>query len=408
VQGLRRGVAQLLRLQRNNRLHGPQCRRILVLVPQPETEASIGHILGMKWANALTSDHASAAKGKASIPDGLPRLTRSGRMAIACLGLLACLGPHCAAAQSFNWPAFGPHREVLRLEGITDTLPDFVGPIDGSAELTIFTEGNHYPVLLPLVLDTFPAWCETTGSCRVDPRKILIVTLPQPMIVRILLEGGVRLGDVVVPVGRNERVFPTFVMAGAEPLRQLAMTGMVEAQATVFARHRGMGLLMRRGLTDVDDLKSFSSRVRRLVIATESEPGARNQYRESLDAILGKKATFQLQSREVRTFPGRLGKRHRDVPYAILNGLADGGIIFSHLAAFYAQSYPDRLRFIAVPDAERFGQEIAILRTSGEHGPLAEAFGKFFLDAARSAYPAAGFTASDKFEYGKILQLAGR
>jgi hypothetical protein len=66
------------------------------------------------------------------------------------------------------------------------------------------------------------------------------------------------------------------------------------------------------------------------------------------------------------------------------------------------------LCLIAVPDAERFGQEIAIVRTSGEYGPLAEAFGKFFLDAARSAYPAAGFTASDKFEYGKILQLSGR
>jgi hypothetical protein len=52
-------------------------------------------------------------------------------------------------------------------------VPDFVGPLDGSAELTIFTEGNHYPVLLPLALDAFQAWCAQTGFCRADAGKIL-------------------------------------------------------------------------------------------------------------------------------------------------------------------------------------------------------------------------------------------
>jgi predicted DNA-binding ribbon-helix-helix protein len=34
-------------------------------------------------------------------------------------------------------------------------------------------------------------------------------------------------------------------------------------------------------------------------------------------------------SHEVRTFPGRLGIQHRDVPYALLNDIADGGLIFN-------------------------------------------------------------------------------
>ncbi len=68
------------------------------------------------------------------------------------LGLIACFAPYQSGARSVSWPAFGPDEGLLRLDGFTDTLPDFVGPIDGSAELTIFTEGNHYPVLLPLVL----------------------------------------------------------------------------------------------------------------------------------------------------------------------------------------------------------------------------------------------------------------
>ena len=70
----------------------------------------------------------------------------------AALGLIACLAPSRVSAQNVFWPAFGPRQELPRLDGITDTVPDIIGPVDGSAELTIFTEGNHYPVLLPLVL----------------------------------------------------------------------------------------------------------------------------------------------------------------------------------------------------------------------------------------------------------------
>src|SRR2546428_9322094 len=77
------------------------------------------------------------------------------RLVFAVAGLLACLAASPSAAQSVSWPAFGRERSLPRLDGLTDALPDFVGPLDGSAELTIFTEGNHYPVLLPLVLDAF-------------------------------------------------------------------------------------------------------------------------------------------------------------------------------------------------------------------------------------------------------------
>jgi len=116
-------------------------------------------------------------------------------------------------------------------------------------------------------------------------------------------------------------------------------------------------------------------------MASESEPGARNQYRATLEALAGKDATAELLAHEIRTFPGRLGIQHRDVPYAVLNDIADGGIIFSHLAAFYAHTYPDRLRAVAVPDAERFGQELALARTER------------------------GFANQSKFQYGAELNL---
>jgi hypothetical protein len=325
-------------------------------------------------------------------------------LTVVMLLLTAAWSQVSAQAQSVSWPAFGPVRNLLRFDGFTDTVPDFVGPIDGSAELAIFTEGNHYPVLLPLVLQRFPDWCRATGACNADPAKILVVTLPQPMIVRMLTEGGISLGNAVLPIGRDKPVFPDLVMAGLEPLRQLHAAGVVAEQARIFAHTRGMGLLVSRVLTDVTDLDHFSRQVDRLVVASPSEPGARQQYRATVTALLGDPAAEQLFGREVSAFPGRLGIQHRDVPYALMNGLADGGLIFSHLATFYAGVFPDRLRSVTVPGAERFGQDIAIVRTARGERALAAAFERFFMEVAPTAYPDGGFAVLGR-AFGKPVDL---
>jgi hypothetical protein len=173
---------------------------------------------------------------------------------------LACVS---VKAQSVPWPVFGPVRNLLRFDGFTDTVPDFVGPIDGSAELTIFTEGNHYPVLLPLVLQRFPEWCRANHACEADAARILVVTLPQPMVVRMLTEGGISLGNAVLPIGRDKPVFPDLVMGGVAPLRQLRAAGVVEGQARIFAHTLGMGLLVSKALT--------GHRRSRTVLATDQQ-----------------------------------------------------------------------------------------------------------------------------------------
>lgn len=200
------------------------------------------------------------------------------------IGLLILTTAFCrlaAQAQSIAWPSFGPERNLLRFDGFTDTLPDFIGPIDGSAELTIFSEGNHYPVLLPLVLQRFPQWCRERRECDADPARILVVTLPQPMIVRMLTDGGISLGNAVLPIGPDKAVFPDLVMGGPAPLRQLRAAGVVEPRARVFAHSRGMAMLLSRDLADVEDLDQFSQRVGKLIVASPSEPGARQQYHQA-------------------------------------------------------------------------------------------------------------------------------
>jgi hypothetical protein len=303
------------------------------------------------------------------------------------LTILACVS---AGAQSVPWPAFGPVRNLLRFDGFTDTVPDFVGPIDGSAQLTIFTEGNHYPVLLPLALQRFPEWCRAHHVCEADPARILVVTLPQPMIVRMLTEGGIALGNAVLPIGPDKPVFPDLVMGGLAPLRQLRAAGVVQGQARIFAHTLGMGMLVSKTVADVGDLEQFSQRINRLVVASPSEPGARQQYRETLAALLGERTAARLFAHEIASFAGRLGIQHRDVPYALINDLADGGLILSHLANFYARTFPERLRALSVPGAERFGQDIAIVRTARSHA-LAVSFERFFMEVAPTAYPEGGF-----------------
>jgi hypothetical protein len=315
---------------------------------------------------------------------------RMRRLLAPLLILLTTLACESATAQSVSWPAFGPVRNLLRFDGFTDTVPDFVGPIDGSAQLTIFTEGNHYPVLLPLVLQRFPEWCRANHACEADPARILIVTLPQPMVVRMLTEGGISLGNAILPIGRDKPVFPDLVMGGVAPLRQLHAAGLVEGQARIFAHSLGMGLLVSKTLTGIGDLEQFSQRINRLVVASTSEPGARQQYRATSAALLGEQATAQMFAHEVVSFAGRLGIQHRDVPYALLNDYADGGLIFSHLAKFYAHVFPERLRALAAPGAERFGQDIAIVRTMRGHA-LAASFERFFMEVAPAAYPEGGF-----------------
>jgi hypothetical protein len=48
--------------------------------------------------------------------------------------------PPLGQAQSVTWPSQGSARGYLHLQGYVESVPDFVGPIDGSAKLTIFTE----------------------------------------------------------------------------------------------------------------------------------------------------------------------------------------------------------------------------------------------------------------------------
>jgi hypothetical protein len=331
-----------------------------------------------------------------------------GRVTCALAAEVRSGGGQCGTA--FVWqvrPPSGP--DMPALSGHTDTILDIVGRLGSRIDLAIFTEGNHFPALLGGgVIDVFRTWARSRPNDAALPLdNIVVVTLPQPMIVAMLSGHGISFGNLTLDVDRTGGFYPDIVMAGAAPLKTLHRMSILETEARLFARNRGPALVIAagnpRGLNRLDDITREDIRI---VMASESEPGARNQYVSSLQELLGKQRTQAVLARETVTFPGRLGIQHRDIPQAIAAGHADVGIIFHHLAQYYAAAYPQICGMIAVPGAARYSSTIALARVVDPlRAPAAEAFSRFFFEIARDLYPRHGFAMMSADEFGERVEL---
>jgi hypothetical protein len=275
------------------------------------------------------------------------RLAAATALMLAGLSLAASAGTHEFAFQIYRDAAAG----VPRLDGFVDNVPDLIGKIDPGAALVIFTEGNQFPVLLPLALDGFRHWLELNGKqAALRNDNIVVVTLPQRLVVSALEHGGVAFGAAIVPVDRAGGLWPDVVIGGELPLRTLAADHIVEATAKRFARNRGVAMLVRAGNPlHLHTLADLADRSVRIVLASPGEPGARKQCTDTIRLLGGPELSRTILSHEVADFSGRTGIQHRDVPYAIANTLADAGLIVRHLALYYATAFPETFAYWASP-----------------------------------------------------------
>jgi hypothetical protein len=170
--------------------------------------------------------------------------------------------------------------------------------------------GHHFPALLGgEIIEPFRLWAKSqTQYAPLGLDNIVIITLPQPMIVGMRLEGGISFGNLSLAVSRASGFYPDLVMGGAAQLAKLREAFIVEAQARIFARNRGPSLLVAAGnpigVQGVEDLARSGIRV---VMASENEPGARRQYIDALSALVGEETARSILARETVAFPGRLG-----------------------------------------------------------------------------------------------------
>jgi hypothetical protein len=123
-----------------------------------------------------------------------------------------------------------------------------------------------------------------------------------------VLSGGVSLGNLTIEVSRASGFYPDTVMGGTAPLKQLRKASIVEAEARAFARNRGLSFLVAAGNPlGIQSLEDLTHPAIRVVMASESEPGARRQYISALEALIGQEAAKTILTHETVTFPGRLG-----------------------------------------------------------------------------------------------------
>ena len=269
-----------------------------------------------------------------------------------------------APPEPLLWPALAKRPSgVLSFNGHTDTVLDVVGRIGAPSSLVIFTEGNHLMVLLgDDIIGAFPSWAKSqTQYADLNLVNIVVSTLPQPILVEAIRAGRIALGNLTLEVGRHSGFYPDIFMGYPEPLRQLHRDGVIEPQARFFCRNRGVMLLVRKGnplgIRGQGDVLRAGTR-----IALPDAGDVRAKCRAAADALLGKSAADALFTAEVRSFPGRLGIMHRDLPEMVARSYADVAFTWYHLVSYWARIFPDHFEAVAVPGAQPFFTQIAFAR----------------------------------------------
>jgi phage tail protein X len=306
------------------------------------------------------------------------------------------------------WPPLAKLPSGIRsFNGHTDTVLDMVGRIGAPPSLVIFTEGNHLMVLLSDdIIGAFPSWAKSQPQyADLNLDNIVVSTLPQPILVEAIRAEGIALGNLTLEVSRRSGFYPDIFMGYPEPLRELHRRGVVESQARFFCRNRGVTLLVPKGnplgIHGLSDVLRAGTR-----IALPDAGDVRAQCRAAADALLGKPAAEALFAAEVRSFPGRLGIMHRDLPEMVARNYADVAFTWHHLVSYWARIFPNHFEAVAVLGAEPFFTQIALACAVDPPRPRAlKAFDEFFFSRARDVYPRYDFVPMNDDEFGRSLVL---
>jgi phage tail protein X len=313
-----------------------------------------------------------------------------------------------APPEPLVWPTLAKLPSGIRsFNGHTDTVLDVIGRIGAPPSLVIFTEGNHLMVLLSDdIIGAFPTWAKSQPQyADLNLENIVVLTLPQPILVEAIRAGGIAVGNLMLEVSRRSGFYPDIFMGYPEPLRELRRRGVVESRARFFCRNRGVTLLVRKGnplgIHGLSDVLRAGTR-----IALPDAGDVRAQCRAAADALLGKPAAETLFAAEVRTFPGRLGIMHRDLPEMVARSYADVAFTWHHLVSYWTRIFPNHFEAVAVPGAEPFFTEIAFASAVDPPRALAlKAFDEFFFSRARDVYPRYDFVSMNNDEFGTTLVL---
>lgn len=196
-----------------------------------------------------------------------------------------------------------------------------------SADLIVFSDGNHHMALKECL--------EYFQSQHKDLSGIFYATTPPDPIVKIIRDGGLQLGNLILTTS------PHIFISPPEIMESLVKDSLVQ-EYHPFVRNQGNVLLVKKGnprnINTVADLEQIE--VRLFLSNPKTEKSSYQSYYNTLKALSG-----------ITSFPddliesGRVmfGKNihHREAPQAVATGIADAAVVFYHLGLRYVRIFPD-------------------------------------------------------------------
>ena len=246
------------------------------------------------------------------------------------------------------------------------------------ARLTLFSDGNHHMALA----QTLAAFVRR----HPDVGDVLYLTLPPPLLLKMLAAGGVRLGHLRLSLEPDAFIGPRAYMERVGTLRPLG-------QSLAFARSRGQALLVRRAnpkaIRGPADLQRAD--VRLFISNPERETASFEVYAETLTGAFRARG-LDADALQRRLAAGTHGVvhgehvHHREAPAALAGGRADVAVLYSHLALRYCRVFPDLFEMLELPGAAGtvHTDYFVAARKGSAWGPRLAEF--MFDDPAREAY----------------------
>jgi len=277
---------------------------------------------------------------------------------------------------ALNWPtetALPEERTESWSEPGSNKVLDFHGdPL--KAKLVVFSDGNHHMALQ----EALKAFYDRNPKVE----DIFYATTPPYPIVKLMQEGAIRLGNLILSVRPHVFISPPEVM---EHIKKL---GFIKQHVFV-AQNQGSVLLIPRDnpkkIHSIPDL--IRDDIRLFISNPETEKTSYSGYRQTLEGLarrqdLGVNAFCDAVFGDSAVFGERI--HHREAPEAVAGDNADVAIVYYHLALRYTRIFPDIFDIIPLggtkeqpaPPPENLIAQIH-MGLIGDGGEWGEAFMKF-------------------------------
>ena len=249
--------------------------------------------------------------------------------------------PVIDAPNYLAWPADRGTLEPNLNDSTANLLQDLHGHMD-NCDLVLSSEGNYHPALQDI-------WPVFLAKFKDRPLKNWMYTTSPPVVVPQLAHGLVQFGNFLLGCR------PSVAVASGRVINALIVAGVTEGKSVPLYTDRGSVILVKHGnpkkIRTVWDLGRDD--VQFVTPNPVLEKGAFANYagtlygiaRQDAHAPAGETADDLFNKVFNSTVPGKwlAGARihHRDIPWSIAYGHADAALLFSHLARYTQQSFPD-------------------------------------------------------------------